>query len=259
MNTYIKSLIPTKEKILNFLSIEQQKPDNGYGNGTGCGSGHICESGYGHNGGALDGSDNGYCDNSFHGRNGYSYDYGYGYGDGDSYGGGHDDGTGYGNGVFYQKDITVLNGNIVYYIDDIPTIITQVRDNFAKGFIVKKNLELSPCFIVKVGNSFSHGKTIKEAFEDAKSKEIKETPIEERIEKFMKKFGDLESEHTGIEFYKWHNVLTNSCLLGRNVFCEDHNIDLTKKYTVRYFLDITKNSYGSYVIKLLRKAYGIVE
>lgn len=255
----MNSVIPTKEKISNFLSIEQRILDTGYGNGSGCGSGHNSGSGYGHNGGALDGSDNGYCDSTFHERNGYSYDYGYGYGDGDSYGGGHDDESGYGNGHYYHKDITAINGNKIYFIDSVPTIITQVRDNFAKGFILKKDLTLSPCFIAKVGNSFAHGNTIKEAFEDANSKEIKATPIEERITKFMKKFGDLESEHTGIEFFKWHNVLTNSCLLGRNVFCEDNNIDIAKKYTVRYFLDITKNSYGSYVIKLLRKAYGIVE
>ena len=35
--------------------------------------------------------------------------------------------------------------------------------------------------------------------------------------------------------------------------------NLEKKYTVRYFLDITKNSYGRDVIKMLRKAYKILK
>ena len=41
--------------------------------------------------------------------------------------------------------------------------------------------------------------------------------------------------------------------MGRDKFCEEHGIDLTKKYSVRYFLDITKNSYGGDVIKEIIK------
>ena len=172
--------------------------------------------------------------------------YGDGYGDGYGYG----DGDGYGSGYY---NIKALNGNIVDYIDSVPTIITQVRDNIACGYIVKDDLTLSPCFIAKVGNSFAHGNTLKEAVADAEAKEMGEMPIEERIEKFIEVFGSLDSEHTGKEFYDWHHILTGSCRMGRDKFCEENGIDLTKKYSVRYFLQITKNSYGGDIIKQIIK------
>ena len=37
--------------------------------------------------------------------------------------------------------------------------------------------------------------------------------------------------------------------MGRDKFYEENGIDLTKKYSVRYFLNITKNSYGGDIIK----------
>ena len=164
----------------------------------------------------------------------------------------HNSGSGYGYGY---GDIKTLNGNIVDYIDDVPTIITQVRGDIAYGLVVKEDLTFEPCFIAKVGNSFAHGKTLKEAVADAKAKEIEKMPIEERIEKFKDDFGSLDSEHTGKEFYDWHHILTGSCRMGRDDFCKIHKIDLEKKYTVRYFLDITKDSYGSNIIKLVRESY----
>ena len=80
-------------------------------------------------------------------------------------------------------------------------------------------------------------------------------PIEKRIEKFIKVFGSLYSEHTGKEFYDWHHILTGSCKMGRDGFCKDHDIDLEKKYTVKYFLDITEKSYRGDVIKRVRETY----
>ena len=137
----------------------------------------------------------------------------------------------------------------------LPTIIIQVNGNFAKGYIIKEDLTLESCYIAKVGNFFAHGKTLKDAVTDAKKKREKNIPIEERIKKFVETFGSLDSEHTGKEYYDWHYILTNSCQMGRDKFCESHDIDLSKKYTVKYFLDITKNSYGSNIIKLVREAY----
>ena len=154
---------------------------------------------------------------------------------------------------------SIYNGNIVDYIDDVPTIITQVRGNIACGYIIKDDLTLDSCFIAKVGNSFAHGKTLKDAVADAEAKEMENMPVEERIKKFVEVFGILDSEHTGKEFYDWHHILTGSCRMGRDEFCEAHDIDLTKKYTVRYFLDLTKNSFGGDVIKQIGEAYENVE
>ena len=110
-------------------------------------------------------------------------------------------------------------------------------------------MTLIPHYVAKAGNYFAHGKTLKNAVKDAEAKELGEKPIDERIEKFMEVFGSLDSEHTGKEFYYWHHTLTGSCRMGRDKFCKENGIDLEKKYSVRYFLNITKNSYGGDIIK----------
>ena len=225
--------------------------DSGYGYGDGSGYGYSDGSGYDSGGGYSDGSGGGYSDGSGGGSC-------YGSGDGSGSGSGCGCGSGSGYGFGYDN-IKTINGNIVDYIDNVPTIIIQVHGNFAYGYIIKDDLTLFPCFIAKVNNFFAHGDTLKEAVADAKAKEAKRLPIEKRIEKFIEVFGSLDSEHTGKEFYDWHHTLTGSCRMGRDNFCDANNIDLAKKYSVRYFLDITKDYYGGDVIKLIRKAYENIE
>ena len=240
----------TREEVERFLSI---KTNIGYG----CGSGKGTDYGSGYGGG------DGYGDGRGCGS-GYSHHYGFGYICGDGVGNGSDSGYGYGQGIGIGSGncdesgegsgISVMNmktfkGHIVDYIDSVPTIITNIHNNVASGFIIGFDMTLIPCYVAKAGNSFAHGKTLKDAVKDAEAKEVREMPIEERIEKFIEVFGSLNSEHTGKEFYDWHHILTGSCRMGRDKFCEENGIDLTKKYSVRYFLNITKNSYGGDIIK----------
>ena len=193
---------------------------------------------------------------------GYSYGYSYGYGDGHGHGAGSGygsdfgagDGAGFGAGDG-SGDISTYEGNIVDYIDGVPTIITRIHNNIAKGYVIKRDMTLEACYVAKVGNSFAHGETTKDAVADAEAKEMERMPVEERIEKFIEKFGSLDSEHTGKEFYDWHHILTGSCRMGRDEFCKDNYIDLDKKYTVGYFLSITKNAYGGSVIDKILETY----
>lgn len=241
----MESVIATREEVLHFLSTQQlifsyndffcDERGSGYGCGYGSGSGSV-----------------------------YGDSDGYGDGDGSVYenGDGEGDSKGWRDCVFRgatNEDIKALNGNIVDYIDSVPTIITQVRGNIACGYIVKNDLTLEPCYIAKFGSSFAHGNTLKEAVADAEAKEMENMPIEERIKKFVETFGSLDSEHIGKEFYDWHHVLTGSCRMGRDEFCKAHNVDLEKMYSVRYFLDLTKESYGSNVIKQVRESYKSME
>lgn len=256
----MESVIASREEVESFLSVQQIISNFDFdlrGYAYGCGTSQGCGSGYGSGcgSGESDGRGRSYdcCYGDFNDSNGS----GSGIGFGSSNGSGSSCTYGYGNG---NEDIKALNGNIVDYIDSVPTIIIQVKGNFAKGYIIDEdNLTSVPCYIAKVGNSFAHGKTLKEAVTDAKAKEIEKMPIEERIEKFKDVFGSLDSEHTGKEFYDWHHILTGSCRMGRDGFCKTHKIDLKKKYTVKYFLDITKDSYGSDVIELVCNAYGLSE
>lgn len=244
----MESVIATREEVQNFLSI---KPPI-YGScGSGFGFSDYSGCGYG------DGSGQGYAskDGSGFGNgcgSGYSNFFGYGFGC--VCGRGFDKSDGYDEGS-YCNNILTFNGNIVDNVDMLPTIIIQVKNNFAKGYIIKDDLTLESCYIAKIGNFFAHGKTLKDAVSDVVKKQGKNMSIEERIKNFVKIFGSLNSEHTGKEYYDWHHFLTGSCQMGRDKFCKAHNIDLSKKYTVKYFLDITKNSYGSNVIKLVREAY----
>ena len=234
----------TREEVQRFLSI---KTNIGYG----CGSGKGTDCGSGYGGGDGDG-------------NGYGSGSGYGYGSGNGSGNGNGDcnESVEGSGVSVMN-IKTFNGHIIDYIDGVPTIITNIHNNVASGFIIGFDMTLIPCYVAKAGNSFAHGKTLKDAVKDAEAKEAREMPIEERIEKFIEVFGSLNSEHTGKEFYDWHHILTGSCRMGRDKFCKENNIDLEKKYSVKYFLNITKNSYGGDIIKqiineLTKEKYGTI-
>ena len=227
----MESISVSREEVVRFLSI--QGYSYGYSYSYGYGDGH------GHGSGAGDGDGSGFSDGS-----GYGADLGAGSGSGSGYGFG--DGSG---------DISTYEGNIVDYIDGVPTIITRIHNNIAKGYVIKRDMTLEACYVAKVGNSFAHGETTKDAVADAEAKEMERMPVEERIEKFIEKFGSLDSEHTGKEFYDWHHILTGSCRMGRDEFCKDNYIDLDKKYTVGYFLSITKNAYGGSVIDKILETY----
>ena len=256
----------TREEVQRFLSI---KTNIGYGCGSGkgtdCGSGYGCGDGNGDGRGCGSGYRHYYGFGYICGDgagNGYGSGYGYGSGDGSGNGYGSEDGSGEGGDVSVIN-IKTFNGHIIDYIDGVPTIITNIHNNVASGFIIGFDMTLIPCYVAKAGNSFAHGKTLKDAVKDAEAKEVREMPIEERIEKFIEVFGSLDSEHMGEEFYDWHHILTGSCRMGRDKFCEENGIDLTKKYSVRYFLNITKNSYGGDIIKriineLTKEKYGTI-
>ena len=113
-------------RIKAFLSVSY---GSGYGSGCGSGYGSGCGSGYG-----------------------------------SGCGSGYGDGCGDGCGDGYGSGIKEMNGDKVYVIDDVPTIIKSVHDNIAQGFILNNDLTLQPCYIVKEQNKFAHGDTLHDAF-----------------------------------------------------------------------------------------------
>lgn len=165
------------------------------------------------------------------------------------------DGRGYG----FDDGIKELNGDKVYYVDLVPTIIKSVHDNTAQGFIVKSDLTLELCYVVKEQNNFAHGKTLHEAFASLQEKLYDDSTEDERIEAFIKKFPDYDTPYPNRDLFVYHHVLTGSCRMGREVFCKDNDIDLDDSTTVREFIQLTKDSYGSDTIRKLPRAYGINE
>lgn len=181
---------------------------------------------------------------------------GSGSGDGSGYGSGYGDGSGdgYGSGSGYGLDgILQFNSCRVFVVDGIQTAINKVIGNFAKGFIINKDLTTETCYVAKSGNTFAHGKTIHEAHEALMEKLLEEMPVEERIENFLKEFPG-NKKFKVIEFYKWHHILTGSCKFGRDQFAKEHGIDLENdELTVKEFIELTKNSYGGDIIKEIER------
>ena len=228
------------DRIDRFLSLGYGYGDgygygygDGYGDGDGDGSGYGSGSGYGY----------GYGD-------GYGYGYGDGDGDGSGYGSGYGSGSGYGDGD--GSGIKSYNGETIYMIDGVRTLIKEVKGNFAQGWIVGGDLTLSKCWVARVGDLFAHGKDIHTAHIEALNKHMSDMPEEERLDAFIKAHSDLDCKYDGTDLFRWHNILTGSCEMGRKAFCKDRGINPeTDTFTVEEFIRLTCTSYGSDVIKHL--------
>lgn len=140
------------------------------------------------------------------------------------------------------------------YIDGILTHIVQIHNNVAKGYIIAGETKL-PCFIIKEHGTYAHGSTIKEAFKSLHDKLYNLNTEEQRIAEFKNKFPEYTKEYSNTDLFDAHHALTGSCLMGRKVFLLEHNISLDDKMTIKNFIEITKDSYGTDMIKKLLNAY----
>ncbi len=144
----------------------------------------------------------------------------------------------------------------MYSVDDTPTIITNVRGNIAKGYILRYNVFKEPCYIAKVGDCFAHGETAHQAYGDALAKALQNTPVEERIAKVKEQYPTLDTVVSHKELYKLHNILTGSCEFGRKEFAKAHDLDPENgEMTMREFINLTSSAYGGDVIQQLKKTY----
>ena len=230
-----------QKRIEQFLSV----PGSGSGYGYGSGAGYGDSQGYGYGDGFGDGS--GFCSGD---------GYGYGFGDGDGFGDGSGSGkgSGAGHGFVSGGGISILNGERIYQIDDVSTLIDSVSGNFAKGRILSKDMTARPCYIAKVGKYFAHGDTLREAMADAQAKYNENRPLAERIADFNREFPDRDVKVDAARLFEWHHVLTGSCLAGRKAFCEDRGLDYEHgHYTVNEFIHLTREAYGGEAIQELEK------
>lgn len=233
------------ENLKKFLSVSS---GDGYGDGDGCGCGCGCGDGCGC--GCGDGYGCGCGD-------GCGYGDGYGYGSGDGSGSGYVSGSGdsSGDGFGYGGSVIAINGNKVNVVDGVPTIITHLKNNIAKGYVLKNDLTLCPCYIAKIENSFAHAITIKEAVKQASEKAFQELPIERRIVEFWKCHNDTD-KYPARDLWIWHNKLTGSCKMGRNQFAAEKGIDIDNdSFTVKEFVEMCKNEYGGETIRKLQEFY----
>ena len=211
-----------------------------YSDGSGCGSGGGYDSGY------SDGSGYGSGDGSGNGT-----DCGYGLCRSNS----HDFDSGFGYVCGYS--IKLFNSKIVYLIDNVETIISDIKGNLAKGFILNVDFSLSPCYICKGNGYFAHGETLKEAKESLRKKIFDNMNTNEVIEHFLSTF-EKEKKYSAKDFYEWHHYLTGSCKMGRKSFMQDRNITFDDMYTVDEFIALCENSYGGEIIKELKERWNCI-
>lgn len=146
-------------------------------------------------------------------------------------------------------------GNVVYLIDNVPTLIDHVHRNIARGRILNADLSLTPCYIAKGNSYFAHGETVQDAMNALEEKILDNMPAEEKIQEFMKKFQPF-TVYAAKEFYHWHHTLTGSCEMGRKEFAKDHEIDIENdQMTPEKFMDLTKDAFGGSVIRKLMEAW----
>ena len=249
-----------------FGSISGSDDDSGngyrYGNGYGSGSGFAdgdgfgCGSGYGYG----DGYGSGRFLGSGYG-NGYGSGSGFGGGsgdgEGDGYGSGNNDGGGYCYGYSSgdSSGLKSINGNPVEYIDELPTILTRVVGNVAKGFIVSNDLSLALTYICKQGNTFAHGETLHKARDALLEKLFDDMPTEERIEAFCAEFKP-GVKRSAMDFFSWHHRLTGSCEQGRREFAREHDVDIDRdELTPEEFFALTRYAYGGSIIRQTEEAF----
>lgn len=130
---------------------------------------------------------------------GDGYGDGYGYGDGSGSGSGYSDGSGsgYGDG----DGIKIFNGDKVYVIDGIPTIIKYVHGNIVKGYILNDDFTLTETFVATENGKFAHGETLHDAFASLQEKMYDDSTEEERIEAFKKHFPDFTKKVSAKELF----------------------------------------------------------
>ena len=179
---------------------------------------------------------------------------GWGSGSGSGSGEGSGWGRGSGSGSGSGWGIKSFNGQTVYMIDDVPTIITSIHFNLAKGFILNDDMTMTPCYVIRGNGLFAHGETPQKAAEALRAKIFENMDTDEAIEKFCETFKAGE-RYSGHEFFDWHHYLTGSCEMGRKAFVSRHDLDLDKLYTVEEFIELTEDDYGGEVIKKLKERY----
>jgi len=187
---------------------------------------------------------------------------GSGYGSGDGFGSGRGSGDDFGDGFGcdfgYLTHIRSLNGERVWNVDGVPTIIRQVSHGIVKGAIVQEDLSLVPCFVVKQGRVFAHGETLREAMNSLRDKLFEDMPEEERITAFLAEHKP-DVLYPNRDLYEWHHRLTGSCEMGRKEFMKAHGLDMDGAITVEEFIRLTRNAYGGDVIRRLEKRLEVVE
>jgi len=134
--------------------------------------------------------------------------------------------------------ISWQDGKYLLVDGELTEVISKVR-NYYKGKIVgKKDI----CYIVHSGDSWAHGKTLREAQKDLLFKGSKRA---------VEQYKDI-SKTKKMEFSEavaCYRSITGACSFGVKNFVESMGLDVKKKYSVKDMLRLSEGKYGSQTFK----------
>lgn len=151
--------------------------------------------------------------------------------------------------------ITMFNGQKVYNIDSMLTVITSIHGDIASGFIINNDLTTKKCAIARGHGYFAHGDDVQSAVSALEAKILESLDIDEKMTKFKEEF-KLGTKYPARKFYNWHHILTGSCEFGRNEFARTHGVDLDKSMTPEEFFALVNGFYGWENIKKAAESIG---
>jgi hypothetical protein len=146
----------------------------------------------------------------------------------------------------------------VYYIDGMPTVLKSVHGDLAHGYTIGNDLTTTECYVARGHGYFAHGKTAREATSGLECKILSGMDTDTKVEEFVKRF-DKDGKYPVRDFYEWHGLLTGSCKFGRDSFAKEHDISMDGEMGTREFLALTKDAFGSEVIRAVIERMGLAD
>lgn len=150
-------------------------------------------------------------------------------------------------------EILTYEGEPVYTVDGIPCIFQSVHDTWAKVSVIRTtDFTVFTAFIGKCKGFFAHGKTVREALQDAKEKFYLNIDFEQKKAELKRLFSRSADKKLPVRtLYDWHGMLTGSCRFGRNEFMRDHTLKDDDRLTLKEFVNLTAEYFGGQKIQEL--------
>ena len=156
------------------------------------------------------------------------------------------------------RGIKSFNGQTVYYINNNPVIIHSLhQEQYARVSTINLDLTLSESYLARIGEIIDTGENLHEAYKEVYLKSIKEKEEDERIQTFIDLYPNPDKEILGLDFMKWHSVLTDACLDGQLKFIKNNNLDTNKKYSIKFLVKLTRRAFNPSVMQKIISKYGI--
>jgi hypothetical protein len=158
------------------------------------------------------------------------------------------------------QSISYYNGLKVYFIENMPFVLYNVIGKAAYAGKLLPDMSIKRGVLVRYGDSFAFAESAKDAFDKARELSIKrgwKRTVPDPAKFMLDKYPDPDCLYPIKELLELHNILTGSCLSGREDFIRNNGLDITGKATLRDFFNYSKYVFGKETIAEVAKIYEI--